>query len=70
VQTYISRLRSRLPDGRECLPETDGSGCRLVLTPEELDLLMFRRLVKRARACPARQFQKITQNGLCATAHV
>jgi DNA-binding SARP family transcriptional activator/tetratricopeptide (TPR) repeat protein len=49
VQTYISRLRSRLPDGLEYLPETDGSGYRLVLAPEQLDLLMFRRLVKRAR---------------------
>jgi len=49
VQTYISRLRSWLPDGRKYLPETDGSGYRLVLAPEELDLLMFRRLAERAR---------------------
>jgi DNA-binding SARP family transcriptional activator len=50
VQTYISRLRSQLPDGREHLPETDGTGYRLVLAPEELDLLMFRRLAERGTA--------------------
>jgi DNA-binding SARP family transcriptional activator len=59
VQTYISRLRSRLPDGREYLPETDGSGYRLVLAPEELDLLMFRRLAERARtAADAEAFEQ------------
>jgi hypothetical protein len=30
------------PVDREHLPETDGSGYRLVLEPEQLDLLMFR----------------------------
>jgi DNA-binding SARP family transcriptional activator len=53
VQTYLSRLRSALHDeGREYLPEIDGSSYRLVVAPDELDLLMFRRLAEAARAAP------------------
>jgi DNA-binding SARP family transcriptional activator/tetratricopeptide (TPR) repeat protein len=51
VQTYMSRLRSSLhDDGREYLPESDGSSYRLLTAPDGLDLLTFRRLAEGARA--------------------
>jgi DNA-binding SARP family transcriptional activator len=51
VQTYISRLRLlfRLNDDHEKFISRDGSGYRLHITPEQLDLLAFRKIVNRAR---------------------
>lgn len=51
VQTYISRLRSRLgvSRGGESLISHDGAGYRLQLTEDQLDLLAFRKMIDRAR---------------------
>ena len=54
IQTYISRLRSVLGTvpggGRELIPASAGSGYRLLLTMEQLDVLAFRHAVQDARS--------------------
>lgn len=54
VHTYISRLRAWLEtdDDDRSLITRDGSGYRLHLSPEQLDLLVFRQIVSRAREAP------------------
>lgn len=54
VQTYISRLRAWLEAGGDdrSLITRDGSGYRLHLSPEQLDLLAFRQIASRAREAP------------------
>lgn len=53
VQTYVSRLRgvlgARTHDGRERLSR-DGSGYQLELADSEVDLVLFSRLLREARA--------------------
>lgn len=56
VYTYASRLRSALGSDQEhdgALIVQDGIGYRLQVTENQLDLLVFRRLVKTARECCA-----------------